>query len=311
MSQQSYNKPALTFEQQLTEKLIPRGLTVADRDRALRWLRRVGYYRLSGYLFPYRVSPTDDTFIAGASFDAAISVYKFDAHLRLLLMQAIDRIEVAIRTSVTYHLGHQLGPFGHMDVMNYKPHIPATQSTPEIGIYFPDFRKKVVSAEKQSSEVFIAHYREKYSNSSLPIWMLTEVMSFGNLSKMTESLADKQIQRMIARDFSLSQSQLISWLRCLCYIRNLCAHHSRLWNRVVSVKPELLPKWKFQGVTRDRLYAVLLVVDRLLTEIAPDCNWRGRVANHVVENMNVNLSAMGFPDDWYRIEPWTNNFGSG
>src|SRR5437763_462945 len=86
-----YTKPALSYEQQLDTKLIPRGLIVDDRERALRWLRRVGYYRLSGYFYPFRVSPTDDNFRPWTHFEAGVSLYKFDCHLRLLLMQAIDR----------------------------------------------------------------------------------------------------------------------------------------------------------------------------------------------------------------------------
>jgi abortive infection bacteriophage resistance protein len=304
LSKPTYNKPALTFEGQLDQKLIPRGLIVEDRDRALRWLGRVGYYRLSGYLYPYRVSPVDDNFRPSASFDTAVSVYKFDSQLRLLLLQAIDRIEVAMRTSVTYHLSHALGPFGHMDQNHFKPYVPATTTSDSVGLDFAEFKRKAKNDERQSSEEFVGHYRNKYDNDDLPIWMLTEVISFGTLSRITENLQDKQIQRRIARDFALSQTQLISWMRCLCYIRNLCAHHSRIWNRPISVKPELLPKWRIQGITRDRLHVVLLVMLHLLQEIAPDCGWKGRMADHLLSNMEVSLSAMHLPDDWYRREPW-------
>jgi abortive infection bacteriophage resistance protein len=300
-----YNKPALTYEQQLDLKLIPRGLVIEDRARALGWLRRVGYYRLSGYLYPYRVSAVDDNFRAGATFDTAVSVYKFDCELRLLLLQAIDRIEVAIRASITYHLGHELGPFGHMSPASYKPYVPPiVPGSSGQGLDFKDFGGKVVHAEKQSSEVFVAHYRAKYSNPDLPVWMLTEIVSFGFLSRLTENLIDKQIQRKIARDFGLSQSQLLSWLQSLCYIRNVCAHHGRLWNRTLSVKPELLPKWRKQGVTRDRLYVVLLMMLHLLEQIAPQSQWKRRMRDHLLSNMDVSLSAMNCPGDWYQREPW-------
>jgi len=171
----------------------------------------------------------------------------------------MDLIEVAFRASITYHLGHEQGPFGYMDTSQFKPCLPATADAPAEGINISKFRERLMSAEKQSSEMFICHYRAKYSNSILPIWMLTEIISFGTLSRITESLLDREIRRKIARDFGLSQDQLISWLRSLRYIRNVRAHHGRLWNRPLSVKPELLPKWKAQCVTRDRLYVVLLM----------------------------------------------------
>jgi abortive infection bacteriophage resistance protein len=300
----TYNKPALTYEQQLDDKLIPRGLVVRDRTAALRWLRRIGYYRLSGYLYPYRISPTHDNFKPGASFDDAVSMYKFDCHLRLLMLQAIDRIEVGIRASATYHLGHNLGPFGYTEQKNFKPYAVATSTAPAQGLDFPAFLRRVRDDERNSSEVFIDHYRANYSNSDLPIWMMTEIISFGTLCRLIENLVDKNLQRMVARDFGLSQSQLISWLRTLLYIRNVCAHHGRLWNRTISVKPELLPKWRLQGVTRDRIYVILLMTEKLISEIAPNAKWKARLVALIEANPQADRVAMQFPADWQTKAPW-------
>jgi abortive infection bacteriophage resistance protein len=99
-----------------------------------------------------------------------------------------------MRASVTYHLGHEIGPFGHMDVSNFKQYLPPTPSIDARGLDFGEFSRRVVSHEKQSSEVFISHFRAKYSDPYLPVWMLTEIVSFGTLSRITENLRDKQIQ---------------------------------------------------------------------------------------------------------------------
>ena len=126
---------------------------------------------------------------------------------------------------------------------------------------------------------------------------------------MVGNLRDKQLQRGIARDFRLSQDQLISWLRCLSYIRNLCAHHARLWNRELSVKPELLPQWKARNVTRDRVYVVFLMSLHLLREIAPDSKWKFRMAEHLLECQDVDLHALRCPPDWFRQEAWNITAG--
>jgi abortive infection bacteriophage resistance protein len=304
LDKETYNKPALSHEQQLDEKLIPRGLVVEDRSRALKWLRRIGYYRLSGYLYPFRVSPMDDNFRPGVTFDAAIVIYKFDCHLRLLILQAIDRIEIGMRGSVTYHLGHELGPFGHMNPEIFVPFAPKTADTPAKGLDFQSFRDRIASDEKQSSEVFVKHYREKYSNPDLPIWMLTEIISIGTLARITKNLRDKEIQRKIARDFALSQSQLLSWMGTLGYIRNVCAHHGRLWNRTISMKPELLSSWRAKDVTRDRLYVVLLMLLHLMEQVAPRSHWKHRLMAHLLNDEHIDLGPMKFPDEWYRLEPW-------
>src|SRR5687767_3304096 len=108
-----YNKPALSFEAQITQ-LEERGLIIEDHDRARRWLSRVSYYRLSAYFLPFKVQG-QDRFQEGASLGQICDLYNFDRRLRLLLLDAIERIEVALRTALTYEIAHRYGPFGHTD----------------------------------------------------------------------------------------------------------------------------------------------------------------------------------------------------
>ncbi|MEO7149850.1 MAG: Abi family protein [Rhodanobacteraceae bacterium] len=112
-----YLKPALTFEEQL-DLLHQRGLIVCDADRALHWLRNISYYRLSAYCLPFK---DGDAFRPGIAFDDIAGLYIFDRKLRLLVLDAIERIEVAVRTAVTYEIAHAHGPFGHTDPANFAP----------------------------------------------------------------------------------------------------------------------------------------------------------------------------------------------
>ena len=112
-----YGKPPLLYADQLN-LLISRGLVCPDSARALEWLQRIGYYRLSAYFLPFR-QPQTDQFKAGTALDDVVALYKFDGGLRLLTMQAIDRIEVAIRAVITYHVAHDLGTFGYADPANF------------------------------------------------------------------------------------------------------------------------------------------------------------------------------------------------
>ncbi len=107
----NYGKPPLVYNDQL-DQLIRRGLDCPDQSRALQWLKRVGYYRLSAYFIPFRISGTDD-FRPGTTLTDIVDLYKFDSHLRLLTMQALDRIEVGVRAGITYRLAHDLGTFGY------------------------------------------------------------------------------------------------------------------------------------------------------------------------------------------------------
>ena len=298
-----YTKPALTYEQQL-ELLQARGLAIPDRDRTLHWLRRKGYFRLSAYFLPFKVRGTDD-YIPGSCFTDVIKLYKFDAHLRLLMIKAIDRVEVALRASITYQFAHVLGPFAYTDASNFAPFVPS----PGPGVSASGFDhayllKRIETEVTQSKEEFVRHYRTKYTSETyLPIWMLTELMPFGMLSKMTEGMK-KSLRKQIAKDFGIAQSQLVSWMETLTYIRNICAHHSRLWNREVSLKPELLVEWKKDGISNTRIYCVFLVLAHILCHASPRSRWKDMLMMSILENPHINLTAMGFPPNWKELPPW-------
>ncbi len=298
-----YTKPALTYEQQL-ELLAKRGLAIPDRERALHWLKRKGYFRLSAYFLPFKV-PDTDTYINGASFTDIVNLYKFDANLRLLVIKAIDRVEVALRASITYHFAHVLGPFGYTDALHFTPHVPSPgPGVPATGFDHTYMMRQVDIAVEQSKEEFVRHYKATYtSETHLPIWMLTELMPLGALSRMTEGVK-KSLRKQIARDFDISQSQLTSWMEALTYVRNICAHHSRLWNREMSLKPELLKEWKALGISNTRVYCIFLVLAHILHHASPHSRWKDMLMHTILKRPFVRVSAMGFPPNWAELPPW-------
>lgn len=301
-----YIKPALTYEQQLA-LLSSRGLAIPDRERALHWLKRKGYFRLSAYFLPFKMTDTDN-YTPGTTFTDIIKLYKFDAHLRLLMIKAIDRVEVALRASITYHFAHVLGPFGYTQVINFTPLVPSPGAgIPATGFDHAYMLRRIETEVTQSKEEFVRHYRTKYlSETHLPIWMLTELMPFGMLSKMTEGVK-KSLRKQIAKDFGISQSQLASWMETLTYVRNICAHHSRLWNREVSLKPELLKEWKVDGISNTRIYCVFLVLAHILCHASPRSRWKDMLMQCILENPHINLNAMGFPANWKELSPWNTS----
>lgn len=101
-----YTKPALSFEQQVA-KLVARGLIVADPSAAASKLACISYYRLSGYCYPFRQRDADgqvlDNLVEGTTWEQILALYEFDRHLRLLVLDAIERVEVAVRTQLTQY----------------------------------------------------------------------------------------------------------------------------------------------------------------------------------------------------------------
>jgi abortive infection bacteriophage resistance protein len=298
-----YSKPALTYEQQV-ELLKSRGLSFDNEADARHWLTRIGYYRLSAYLIPFKVCGKDQ-FLPDATFRKALDLYQFDSRLRLLIMQAIDHVEVSVRASLTYKLGHELGPFGYTNPSFFSPFIAsAGKGIPAQGFDHGDFMAKLEREITASKEEFVAHYRFKYtSEKHLPIWMATELLTLGTVSKITGEVP-KRFKKRMGRDYEISASQFVSWIRCLAYVRNICAHHGRLWNRKLSLKPELLTEWNIPSLDAGRMYVVCLVLRHFLQYIAPSFQWKEGVLVLMSQYPGVDRQEMGFPNGWEQQVIW-------
>ena len=296
-----YQKPAFTFEQQL-DRLVDRGLVIDDRAYALSKLKAINYFRLSAYCYPFRIrdqhSNVTSNFIRGANFGEVIELYEFDRHLRLLVMDAIERVEVYVRTLMTYHLGHTYGPFGHTDASNFHP-----------GFGHARWLEKIEEEATRSTDVFIAHYKRKYSGfPTLPIWMSAEIMSLGSLSFGYAGLKNDD-KRAISRQLGLHHYKLKDWLHKLTYVRNVCAHHSRLWNRSLSIRPATTRgRARNQSTTlrNDRIFFILLMLRDLLKTMDNGDLWRKQCTDLIepIARENRWRLAMGLPADWKEHPRW-------
>jgi abortive infection bacteriophage resistance protein len=158
--------------------------------------------------------------------------------------------------------------------------------------------------EERGSELFVKHYRTKYTaEKHLPVWMVTELISFGTLSKLTENLR-ASLRKHLAKDFGLVEPVFVSWLHTIAYIRNVCAHHNRLWNRESGVMPTLPDEWSAQGIKNDRVYCIALMLNHLLKHVAPTSTWRARLKCVLESLPGLDLKAMQFPENWESLEIW-------
>ena len=294
-----FTKPPLTFEDQ-ADLLIRRGM-IADRTLLVQRLASVNYYRLSGYWF-HRRQP-DDTFIPGTAFDIIWDQYVFDRQLRLLVMDAVERVEVAVRTQLSYHHAHMHGTFGYADDPASLPKLSAAQRNELIA--------RIQDEVGRSKETFVAHFFKKYGDQhkDLPAWMATEVMSFGSVLKLLRS-SSKQVKNAVAHRFGVAYEVLDSWLWMFNEVRNICAHHGRLWNRELGNKPMIPlakhhPDWhRPVAIKNHRVFAVLTVSGYCLRRIAPQSAWPRRLRALLDQHGRVPRKNMGFPDDWLESPLW-------
>lgn len=286
-----YTKPALTYDEQLS-LLESRGLDVPDRELAIRWLSRVSYYRFSAYLYTYRIAGSDQ-YRPGTNFTDIANLYNFDRQLRLLMLDAIERIEVWLRCALTYELAHTCGAFGYLRKSSFKK-----------GFDHQLFRRTLSNEHRRSKEPFVQHYRDKYKGENhLPIWMATELLTFGTLSMLYSALP-LDSKRRVAITVNVKDNVLGNWLQSIAYMRNLCAHHGRLWNRKLSTSPKLLKGGDSRGVEPNKLYAGLLVFQYLLFKTAPNSTWSQRTAEFIRSNPQIDVRQMGFPADWQIRSPF-------
>ncbi|HZL11563.1 MAG TPA: Abi family protein [Prolixibacteraceae bacterium] len=300
MTKSVYNKPPTTYEQQV-EIVKQRGLFVPDEPRAFRYFQQIGYYRLSAFFLPFQLQK--DKFNEGTEFDDIIDLYTFDRKLRLLVFDCIERIEVAIRTQLTYILAHNHNS-SHWHDMKAIYKAPYTNQNGKTFDTYQDFQNIIQrSCTAKKPEVFIKHYLDTYHKPATPpSWMCTELLTIGELSRMYVGLKHNSDRKQIADYFGVHQTVFTSWLHTLTYVRNLCAHHSRLWNRDFAIKPEILLKPKHAWVdgsfnNNSRTFYFLCVLKYLLFEANPHNHLTYKIDELFDKFPNVPIQFLGIPSN--------------
>ncbi len=223
----SCNKPATTYREQL-DLLKRRGLLIGDEARAIHQLQHHNYYRLSAYRYPITAQGNPDEFLPGTTFDDLWNLYDFDRTLRHLVSEAVKRVEISVRARWAYVLAHAHGPQAY-------EHAPVFRDSQR----HTEALRRLDEELRRSHEDFVSHYRKKYNMSRPPIWAACEVMSFGLLSRFYENIKRNSDRKEMSTTYGLSPETLESLLQHCAYVRNICAHHSRLWNRRFTITVKL------------------------------------------------------------------------
>lgn len=300
-------KPPLNVSDQLT-LLKKRGMHIADDARATRVLQSINYYRLRAYWLPFeapaveRHAEGEHLFRAGTDFDQVVSVYVFDRKLRVLLLEAIERVEIAIRTHWAQVLAEAYGSHAYL--------------SPECFNNSRIYDACMVSLDEElvrSKETFVQHYKTKYTNPSRPpIWAICELLTLGQLSKWLGNVKLRQDRQAVAARLKLDEVVVCAFAHHLTHVRNLCAHHSRVWNRKLTFtmtlprRPSLLSVQFNQSEDR-RIYNTLVMLAWCIRVISPETTWPNRVKSLLSSRTPAELKAMGAHADWATRAPWVTS----
>lgn len=321
----AYNRPWKSFAEQLA-LLKSRSMVVTDEAAALSYLERIGYYRLTAYWYPFRVfqleqDPTTkilstvrtDQFVANTQFVDAVELYLFDKKLRLLVMDALERIEIALRVDIAYLLGKH-NTFAHLNAKELHPSFAGKTNRRTGKTTFDTWQDKYKGLLSRSKEDFVKHYRAQHGP-DLPLWVAVEVWDFGAVSQLLAMMKVADQQRIAAKYGLNDWKAFQSWVRSLSYLRNLAAHHSRLWNRNVTDQPSLPSQgelaWCDDFIGKTDLIAkpflLLAIVRHMVKVICPRTDWHVRLMQHLGKfppqhsSRKLSIADMGAPAGW---ESW-------
>lgn len=296
----TYSKPWLAIPDQI-QQLKNEGLIVEDESKAESFLRHLNYYRFSGYGLVFEQSRHQ--FYPGSTFEQIRKTYEFDRALRDLVYESMEVIELDVRTSVAYTFGEKYGAFGYAESANFH------KSFKHKG-WLELLQREI----RRSTERFALHFKRKYDEyPNLPIWAATETMSFGCLSRMIQGMEKADLKKVSSR-YSLQPAHFTSCLHHLVYVRNVCAHHARLWDRTWDIKPKLPPGkiWEPPILpSNERLFASLMIQATFMKHCHAESefvqDWKKRIESLIDTRLPQcpnPLSHMGLTPEWKEHPVW-------
>lgn len=322
-----YDKPWMSLDDQLS-RLHARGVDVGDPSSALRLLSEVGYYRLTGHLYPFRCAgpyPDEEhatrgkrsAYLPGTRIADAVALIDFDRKLRLLVLDALERIEVSFRMRVGYVLG-ETSAFAHTDPASFMPDFVRPAAEDGSDLHGKSRHARWLDAvhvrQEASREGFVEHFRVKYDG-RMPIWALTEILEMGQLVALYRGL-NTRFSQAIADAYGVPRKTLlVSWMATLTYVRNVAAHHARLFNRKLVTAPKragsaipVLAHLREGALPKEfGVYAALAIAQYLVTKIDHDSTWGAQVVDLLRSFPAagpVTVASLGVPQGWEGLDLW-------
>ena len=290
----TYSKPG-----DLVSLLKSRGLSITNDAKAEHYLEHIGYYRLSAYMYPLLKTPKElHQYKPGATFKQVMMLYRFDKKFRLFLFNEIEKIEIAVRSRIVNVASSMIGdPFWITDRNNF-----ADRNR------FSRTMSLIDNELRHTREDFIVHFRETYSDTYPPAWILSEILPFGVMTNIYSNIKNKKIKKRISQTFGLQIDPFESWLTIITVTRNSCCHHSRVWNKLYSIRATLPNRMNRPWITLPtdclRIYFTVCIIKYFLDIISPNNDMLAKLRWLIVDFPEIDLHALGFPDGWENEPLW-------
>ena len=290
-----YSKIAEPYEKTL-HRLWNKGLIIDNRANAESALKTIGYYRLLIYMRHFQSNAAPRNFLPRSKFSSIVALYNFDREIRLLTFNAIEKLEVALRTAIINPLAEQHTPHWYLDPSHFNDDIK-----------FHGVMGKIIKDAGVSKGLALTHYFNKYHSPVLPpIWLVCEKLTFGALSHFFAALRIDRRKIVGRYIWSYPEHLLVSWFHSLNHLRNICAHQDRVWNNPITpLPPEAHKAYSAEFAAPTSFYSRAVVIQLLMRELGLNGWWRDSLlvllasCTHVDPRMHL-----GFPNGWNTRPAW-------
>ncbi len=293
----TYSKSAYTSEQHV-QLLKSRGLAIEVDERVKHYLDVIGYCRLESYFAPFCLP--NYQFRQGTTFQNILDIYNFDRKLRLLTSDVIERVEIAVRVSISNIMSIKYGAHWYMNESYFS-------NLEEHASFIEQVERYTYKNNKSRRSAECHKYYSNYSSPELPpSWVIAEVLPMGVWSRLYANLKDKRDKRAIADVFGFKHTDFVSWLQAMTNIRNIVAHHSRLWNRPTPTLVSNLEKYSYIGASNAKSsYTIFIILKAFTNRFMRNSQWHIRLATLLGECPLPIYNHMGFPSDWQSQTFWS------
>lgn len=290
-----YSKIAEPYPKTL-HRLWNKGLIIDSRGDAENALKTIGYYRLLIYMRHFQSNAAPRNFLPRSKFSSIVALYNFDREIRLLTLNAIEKLEVALRTAIINPLAELHTPHWYLDATHF-----------DDDIKFHGAMGKIIQGAGVRKGLALTHYFDKYHAPVLPpIWLVCEKLTFGALSRFFEALRIDRRKIVGRYIWSYPEHLLVSWFHALAHLRNICAHQDRLWNNpITAFSPEAHKTYSGDFSAPTSFYSRAVVIQLLMRELGLNGWWRDSLlallasCTHVDPRMHL-----GFPRGWNTRPAW-------
>ncbi len=294
----AYSKSAQSVDF-LLERLTEKGLIIDNEVRARHALRLIGYYRLLSYMRRYQIRP-QKTFLAETRFSDILEFYELDRSIRMACLDAIERIEVCLRSVLSNEISIAHGPHWYTNSELFGNTESFSHIVRHIEYYMG------ARSAKRHHENGISHYHSKYNSPPLPpSWVTFENLSFSKLSQILASLHRAE-RTKVARYFDLPEKLVVSWMHTISDFRNCCAHHERLLNRRFKFQPSVAKKEEirfFDDIENQRLYARIVIIVLILRSVDLHSHFRNQIRALLLTKDEM-IDSRDIPDHWKDHSIW-------